>query len=147
MACCTCWPSHGRPRCTERTPHSPPQHTHACAHWHCTDSACVGGVQVELALEDFNHIAASIPILGNLAPGGAYHMTDLDRVGGVTALMKELLQVRAGFGGGHVYDTDMVVAGGAAERRRPHSQRAHSRREPRGVCRQVGVAAYGCVRT
>ena len=41
-----------------------------------------------MELADFNTIAQDVPLLGNLAPGGAYHMTDLDRVGGVTALMK-----------------------------------------------------------
>jgi len=48
--------------------------------------------EVSLELEDFNYIGKNVPILGNLAPGGRYNMTDLDKVGGVRALMQELLK-------------------------------------------------------
>jgi dihydroxy-acid dehydratase len=47
--------------------------------------------QVELALEDFNRVAARVPHIADMTPGGRFHMTDLDRVGGVPMLMKHLL--------------------------------------------------------
>jgi dihydroxy-acid dehydratase len=47
--------------------------------------------RVELALDDFNLVAARVPHIADMTPGGSYHMTDLDRVGGVPMLMKHLL--------------------------------------------------------
>jgi dihydroxy-acid dehydratase len=46
---------------------------------------------VELELDDFNRIGAKVPHLANMKPHGKYHMTDLDRVGGVPVVMKTLL--------------------------------------------------------
>ncbi len=46
---------------------------------------------VPLALEDFNRIAAKVPHIADTKPGGKYHMTDIDRVGGVPVVMKHLL--------------------------------------------------------
>ena len=47
---------------------------------------------VDLTLEDFNRIGAKVPHLGDLKPGGKYVMKDLHRVGGIPALMKQLLK-------------------------------------------------------
>jgi dihydroxy-acid dehydratase len=46
---------------------------------------------VALSLEDFNRIAACVPHIADTKPGGRYHMTDLDRIGGVPVVMKHLL--------------------------------------------------------
>ena len=46
---------------------------------------------VELSLDDFNRIAAKVPHIADTKPGGRYHMTDVDRIGGVPVVMKHLL--------------------------------------------------------
>ena len=46
---------------------------------------------VELELDDFNRIGARVPHIADMKPHGKYHMTDLDRVGGVQVVMRELL--------------------------------------------------------
>ena len=46
---------------------------------------------VELELEDFNRIAAKVPHIADMKPGGRFHMSDLDRVGGVPVVLKMLL--------------------------------------------------------
>jgi dihydroxy-acid dehydratase len=55
---------------------------------HLMAIAYYGGV--ELSLDDFNAISGRTPHLCNLAPGGDYHMEDLHRAGGITAVMAEL---------------------------------------------------------
>jgi dihydroxy-acid dehydratase len=47
--------------------------------------------RVDLNLEDFNKVAARVPHLADTKPHGKYHMSDLDRIGGVPVVMKELL--------------------------------------------------------
>src|SRR4051812_43556159 len=46
---------------------------------------------VELHLDDFNRIAAKVPHIADMKPGGKFHMSDLDRVGGVPVVMRHLL--------------------------------------------------------
>jgi dihydroxy-acid dehydratase len=46
---------------------------------------------VELELEDFNRIAARVPHVADMKPGGKFHMSDLDRVGGVPVVLRLLL--------------------------------------------------------
>ncbi len=46
---------------------------------------------VQLDLEDFNRIAAKVPHIADTKPGGKYHMTDIDRIGGVPVVLKHLL--------------------------------------------------------
>ena len=46
---------------------------------------------VELHLDDFNRIAARVPHIADMKPGGKFHMSDLDRVGGVPVVLKHLL--------------------------------------------------------
>jgi dihydroxy-acid dehydratase len=46
---------------------------------------------VELELDDFNRIGARVPHIADMKPHGKYHMFDLDRVGGVPVVMRELL--------------------------------------------------------
>jgi dihydroxy-acid dehydratase len=47
---------------------------------------------VELSLALFNEISARTPHLAHLSPGGPHHLEDLDRAGGVPAVLKELLE-------------------------------------------------------
>jgi dihydroxy-acid dehydratase len=46
---------------------------------------------VDLSLDDFNEVAARVPHIADMTPGGKFHMTDLHRVGGVPLVMKHLL--------------------------------------------------------
>jgi dihydroxy-acid dehydratase len=47
--------------------------------------------QVELSLDDFDRVGKSVPHLADTKPHGRYHMVDLDRVGGLPVVMRELL--------------------------------------------------------
>jgi dihydroxy-acid dehydratase len=46
---------------------------------------------VALELDDFNRIAARVPHVADMTPGGKFHMSDLDRIGGVPVVLKMLL--------------------------------------------------------
>ncbi|HVC14910.1 MAG TPA: dihydroxy-acid dehydratase [Acidimicrobiales bacterium] len=48
--------------------------------------------RVDLELEDFNRIAARVPHLADTKPHGRFHMVDVDRVGGIPMVMRELLE-------------------------------------------------------
>ncbi len=54
--------------------------------------AIANEARVELALDDFNAVAARVPHLADTKPHGRYHMADLDRIGGVEVVMAELLE-------------------------------------------------------
>ena len=47
--------------------------------------------RVELELDDFNRVGARVPHLADMTPGGKFHMTDLDAIGGVPVVLKMLL--------------------------------------------------------
>lgn len=49
-------------------------------------------IGVPLTIDDFTRIGEKVPHLADLKPGGKYVMADLDRVGGVPAVMKVLLK-------------------------------------------------------
>ena len=44
-----------------------------------------------LELDDFNRIADKVPHIADMTPGGKFHMSDLDKVGGVPMVLKHLL--------------------------------------------------------
>jgi dihydroxy-acid dehydratase len=46
---------------------------------------------VDLSLDDFRRIGATVPHLADVKPFGSYVMTDVDRVGGIPVVMKALL--------------------------------------------------------
>jgi dihydroxy-acid dehydratase len=46
---------------------------------------------VALELDDFNRVASRVPHLADMTPGGKFHMSDLDRIGGVPVVLKMLL--------------------------------------------------------
>jgi len=53
--------------------------------------AIANEARVELELDDFNRIGRRVAHIADMKPHGLYHMVDLDRVGGVPTVMKELL--------------------------------------------------------
>jgi dihydroxy-acid dehydratase len=48
--------------------------------------------EVELELDDFNRLAAKVPHIADTKPHGKYHMADIDRIGGVQVVLRELLE-------------------------------------------------------
>jgi len=54
--------------------------------------AIANEARVELALDDFNRVAARVPHIADTKPHGKYHMVDLDAVGGVPVVMRQLLE-------------------------------------------------------
>ena len=53
--------------------------------------AIANEAKVPLTLDDFNRIAAKVPHIADMKPGGKFHMSDLDRVGGVPVVLRHLL--------------------------------------------------------
>jgi dihydroxy-acid dehydratase len=53
--------------------------------------AIANEAHVELELADFNRIAAKVPHIADTKPHGKYHMSDIDRIGGLPVIMRELL--------------------------------------------------------
>jgi dihydroxy-acid dehydratase len=53
--------------------------------------AIANEAHVELELDDFNRIARRVPHIADTKPHGRYHMTDIDRVGGVPVVLRHLL--------------------------------------------------------
>ena len=60
---------------------------------------------VDLEIEDFNRITDRVPHIVDMRPGGHYVMADLDRVGGVSLVMKALMEA------GHLNPEPMTVTG------------------------------------
>ncbi|MHB8378722.1 MAG: dihydroxy-acid dehydratase [Acidimicrobiales bacterium] len=48
--------------------------------------------RVELELDDFNTIAQRVPHIADTKPHGKYHMSDLDRIGGLPVVLQHLLE-------------------------------------------------------
>ncbi len=53
--------------------------------------AMANEARVDLQLDDFNRIAARVPHIADMKPGGKFHMSDLDRIGGVPVVLEHLL--------------------------------------------------------
>jgi dihydroxy-acid dehydratase len=53
--------------------------------------ALAAEARVDLELEDFNRVGRRVPHICDTKPHGKYHMSDLDEVGGVPVVMRELL--------------------------------------------------------
>jgi dihydroxy-acid dehydratase len=54
--------------------------------------AIASEARVELHLDDFSRIGRRVPHLADMKPHGKYHMTDLDRIGGVAVVLRSLLE-------------------------------------------------------
>jgi dihydroxy-acid dehydratase len=53
--------------------------------------AIANEARVELELEDFNRVGRRVPHIADTKPHGKYHMSDLDRIGGLPVVLRELL--------------------------------------------------------
>jgi len=62
---------------------------------------------VPLNMEDFNTIAARVPHLCKVAPSGIHHMEDIDRAGGISAILKTIAEKP-----GMIHRETISVAGG-----------------------------------
>lgn len=67
--------------------------------------AIANEARVDIELADFNRIAARVPHFADMKPGGKFHMTDLDRVGGVPVVLRHLLEE------GLLHGDEMTVTG------------------------------------
>ncbi len=65
--------------------------------------------EVALDIEDFDAIGRRVPHIADTKPGGKYLMSDLDRIGGVPVVMKELLDA------GLLHGDAMTVTGRTIE--------------------------------
>ena len=61
--------------------------------------------EVELTLDDFDTLSRTTPYITDLRPSGRFVMSDMDRVGGVPVVMKELRQA------GLLHENCMTVSG------------------------------------
>jgi dihydroxy-acid dehydratase len=61
--------------------------------------------RVDLSLDDFARIGKRVPHLADMKPHGRFHMVDLDGVGGVPMVMKELME------GGFLHGGCLTVTG------------------------------------
>jgi len=52
--------------------------------------AIASEADIPFGIDDFNRIREQVPQLCSLSPAGSYHIQDLDRAGGISALIKEL---------------------------------------------------------
>ncbi len=75
---------------------------------------------VPLDLADFDRISRKTPHIADMKPGGRYVMADLNRVGGVSVVLRELLE------GSHLHGEALTVTGKMADNlrgvRRPDNQ-------------------------
>ena len=53
--------------------------------------AIAAEARVDLALDDFNTVSDRVPHIADTKPHGRFHMVDVDRIGGVPVVMRELL--------------------------------------------------------
>ena len=83
--------------------------TRCCTCWRSRTRSAL-----ELEIDDFDRIARRTPIIADMKPWGRFVMLDIDRCGGVPAIMRELLDA------------------GTARRRRADRDRQDGRGEPRG---------------
>jgi len=67
--------------------------------------AIANEARVSIDLDDFNRIADQVPHIADMKPGGKFHMSDLDRVGGVPVVLKHLLDA------GLIHGDVMTVTG------------------------------------
>ena len=105
--------------------------------------AIAAEARVELALEDFNKVAARVPHIADTKPHGKYHMVDLDRIGGVPVVMRHLLEAGL-LHGDCLTVTGKTVAENLADHRSAGARRR--RRSTRCPIRSTTSAASPCSR-
>lgn len=60
---------------------------------------------IDVTLDDFTRVSKRVPVLADLKPSGTYSMAELVRIGGLTPLMKILLDA------GYLHPDEMTVTG------------------------------------
>ena len=96
---------------------------------------------VDLDLADFDRISRRTPHIGDLKPFGRFHMVDLDRVGGVPAVLRELLD------DGRLHPDALTVTGRTISENlegvAPPSDREVVRRFDAPLAAEGGIAILG----
>ena len=100
--------------------------------------AIANEARVDLSLDDFNVVAARVPHLADTKPHGKYHMSDLDRIGGVPVVMAELLDAGLLHGDcmtvtGRTVAENLAALDSAAARRRRGPRPRSTPSTPRGA--------------
>ncbi|MDD3582026.1 MAG: dihydroxy-acid dehydratase [Desulfobacca sp.] len=72
--------------------------------------------QIDLPLSQFNDISAKTPHLCSLSPAGSHHLEDLDRAGGIPAVMRQLLEA------GRLWPEPLTVTGQCVKDNLAHAQ-------------------------
>ena len=67
--------------------------------------AIANEARVELDIDDFNRVAKRVPHIADTKPHGRYHMADVDKIGGIPVVMRELLE------GGLIHGDCLTVTG------------------------------------
>jgi dihydroxy-acid dehydratase len=107
--------------------------------------------RVDLALDDFDRVGRRVPHIADTKPHGKYHMTDIDAIGGVAVVLRELLEA------GLLHGECLTVTGrtmaenlAALDPPRPDGRVVHPLSEP--IHRDGGIAVLrgslapeGCV--
>ena len=91
---------------------------------------------MDLELDDFDRIARDVPHLVDVRPAGRFVMSDLDRVGGVPVVMKELLDHGLLHG-------DCITVTGKTHRREPRGAGAARSPTARSCARSTGRCTRG----
>ena len=116
--------------------------------------AIANEARVDLVLDDFNRVGARVPHIADTKPHGRYHMADVDRIGGVPVVMRELLEAGLLHGEcltvtGRTVAENLAALDPARPRRRghppavePHPRRRRHRRAHR-IARPPGLGGEG----
>ena len=93
--------------------------------------------RVELSLDDFDAVSRRVPHIVDMRPGGRYVMADLDRVGGLPVVLRELLE--AGLVDGDALTvTGRTLAENLADAGEPDGDVVHPVASP--IAREGGLA-------
>jgi len=93
--------------------------------------------RVELSLDDFDAVSRRVPHIVDMRPGGRYVMADLDRVGGLPVVLRELLE--AGLVDGDTLTvTGRTLAENLADAGEPDGDVVHPVASP--IAREGGLA-------
>jgi dihydroxy-acid dehydratase len=99
--------------------------------------AIANEAQVELTMDDFDAVSRRVPHIVDMRPGGRFVMADVDRVGGIPAVLRELLE--AGLVDGDVLTvTGRTMAENLAGAARPDGEVIRPVADP--IAREGGLA-------
>jgi dihydroxy-acid dehydratase len=92
---------------------------------------------VELSMDDFDAVSRRVPHIVDMRPGGRFVMADVDRVGGIPVVLRELLE--AGLLDGDVLTvTGRTMAENLADAARPDGEVIRPAADP--IAREGGLA-------